>query len=165
VTWGVPINLGSRSRPKADVVWVEPLPSGIPSVVVALRPSKAPSVRRRLERLFQRRVGRDADGRPAWGPIPSRRAVAWRHLSGPRGAEWWVCGPLAWGADQYLDVVQTITRRDPWRAASLLHRRQLLIVDTRTGAEVALTPPLPPAAPLDEDDDDNAVLPELRGVA
>jgi len=163
VSWEVRINLGSRSRPRSEIVPVEPLPSGLASVLVAVRPSKALSVRRRLERLFQRRSGRDADGRPAWMPVASRRPIAWRPLAGPRGAEWWVCGPLSWGGPQYSDVIETITRRDGWRAARLLTRRQIIIVDTRTGAEVGVTaPPLP--APLDEDDDDNAINGDTRAA-
>lgn len=164
MSWEVRINLGSRSRPRSEVITVEPLPSGMPSVLVAVRPSKAPSVRRRLERLFQRRGGR-VNGATVWVPAPSRRAVAWQTMAGPRGAEWWVCGPLSWGGPQYTDVIETITRRDGWRAARLLTRRQLVIVDARTGAEVGVTAP-PRPAPLDEDDDDdNAIAPDATRAA
>ena len=91
----------------------------------------------------------------AWSPPP--REVTSR-VVGDGPARWWVCGPLAWDGEDYRRVVHTITGRHGVHAERARLRRRVVVTDARSGEELALWPPEPAApAPLDEDDDDNAV--------
>lgn len=155
----ITLMLGSPNRPTRWTLSVDPLPSGLPSVLIALRAPRSASIRRRVERVFQRRVR--VDGETQWEPLPSRRAVAWRELVTPRGGTWWVCGPLSHHGPQFADVLSAISR-DTRRLERLMQRRDLAVIDECSLQRVGLVPPPQPAppAPLDEDDDDNAVAPE-----
>lgn len=90
--------------------------------------------------------------------------IAWRAITGPRGAEWWVCGPIAHNSARFEDIVATLSRRDGWRAARMLVIRKLLIVDTRTGAEVGTAAPPVPALPDDGAEADNDTSSDARAA-
>lgn len=154
VTWRVYVNIGTRERPALMPLEVSPLPSGVRQVMVTARLHGAGAAARRYDGALRRRplaAKRDA----AWSPPP--REVTSR-VVGDGPARWWVCGPLAWDGEDYRRVVHTITGRHGVHAERARLRRRVVVTDARSGEELALWPPEPAApAPLDEDDDDNAV--------
>lgn len=129
MSWELTIRLRG---PVHVLVEVDPLPSRLAQVVVLVQPSRSPSARRRLERLFQRVVVDRTTGRRTWAPVPSCRDVAWRAVVTTRG-EWWICGPLAHAGDTFAQVMSQLGGRC---VAARIRRRALLIVDARTGAEL-----------------------------
>lgn len=143
MTWEIHVNLGTPAKPFLRIVTADPLPSGVPQVLVLLRPSKAPRKRRRLEKIFE------AHPSERGRLIPPRQA-GWRTLRGVRDVEWWVCGPLSWGGPVYQDVLATISSSPSARYGMRLSRR-LVVVECREGRDVELAPPDP--APIEEEED------------